>query len=454
MARHQQSSDVASLGGSMRTRLAMVIALVLVAWGILGSGTALSSDLKTYTASIGPGTAEAGSHRFVATLHNTSTQHAMGSANITPPSPLMITATSQPVVNETETGTASVRHNVLELRQLGLAPGATATVSFTAEAACDADGGVWAVAAKQANNFNGPPGNDFALDESGSELALDVSGCVQAAALQFLAHPADAEKNTPISSVAADPDGAAIEVAVVDSEGDTVTTSSASITVALGSSPAGATLSGTTMVAAVDGVATFDDLEIDLPQHGYTLVATSDDLDSPPSNAFTIWNEAVLCEGGAACSGQVEASDRLMQSQMDAASPAAGDPSGALFMSLGVDTVDTVACGGDTFNHAPQVLTVDSSGLDGQKTVTISIDKLFDQRQANNGVSFYEVCFSGDAPFINSEGKQVPAGGSGILPHCGSVTPIPAPCLNSKTKSQGGDVELVVTLPEGDPRMW
>src|SRR2546421_611274 len=47
------------------------------------------------------------------------------------------------------------------------------------------------------------------------------------------------------------------------SQGNTVTTATTSITLAIGTNPASGTLAGTTTVAAVSGVATFSDLSID-----------------------------------------------------------------------------------------------------------------------------------------------------------------------------------------------
>ena len=49
----------------------------------------------------------------------------------------------------------------------------------------------------------------------------------------------------------------------------------ASITVAIGTNPGGGTLSGTTTVAAVSGVATFSTLSINAAGAGYTLNAAS-----------------------------------------------------------------------------------------------------------------------------------------------------------------------------------
>ena len=58
------------------------------------------------------------------------------------------------------------------------------------------------------------------------------------------------------------------------------------ISLALSANPSGASLSGTTTVAAERGVAEFRDLRIDQPGRGYTLVATASGLSDATSDAF------------------------------------------------------------------------------------------------------------------------------------------------------------------------
>src|SRR2546428_50174 len=67
----------------------------------------------------------------------------------------------------------------------------------------------------------------------------------------------------------------AVTVNVAVPSDNTDTSSTASVTIAIGTNPAGGTLSGTLTVVAVAGVATFSNLSINNPGTGYTLVATS-----------------------------------------------------------------------------------------------------------------------------------------------------------------------------------
>jgi hypothetical protein len=80
----------------------------------------------------------------------------------------------------------------------------------------------------------------------------------------------------------------AVTVQVQDAGGNVVTTSSASIAMAIGTNPNGGTLSGTTPVAAASGVATFSDLSINKTGTTYTLSATSSGLTTAISATFTI----------------------------------------------------------------------------------------------------------------------------------------------------------------------
>ncbi len=84
-----------------------------------------------------------------------------------------------------------------------------------------------------------------------------------------------------------------VTVLIQDSLGN-LTTSTAPVTVAIGTNPGGGTLSGTLTVAAVAGVATFNDLSIDKSGIAYTLTAASTGLTGATSSAFTITAAAAV----------------------------------------------------------------------------------------------------------------------------------------------------------------
>jgi hypothetical protein len=95
----------------------------------------------------------------------------------------------------------------------------------------------------------------------------------------------------------------AVRVQVVDHEGRPVTSSAASVSLALGANPGGGTLAGTLTVTAVGGIATFADLSIDRHGNGYTLSATSNDLETAESAPFEITANAVTTFSGPSATG-------------------------------------------------------------------------------------------------------------------------------------------------------
>src|SRR2546430_4157982 len=90
------------------------------------------------------------------------------------------------------------------------------------------------------------------------------------AGLAFARSPGNARAGQQLSQV---------RIAVVDSRGTPVAGADSLITIALGTHPSGATLTGTSQARAANGVATFSDLRIDMPGTGYTLTATVTGLD-------------------------------------------------------------------------------------------------------------------------------------------------------------------------------
>lgn len=80
----------------------------------------------------------------------------------------------------------------------------------------------------------------------------------------------------------------AVRVAAVSNSGSTDPTFVNSVTVALGANPGGGTLSGTTTISAVAGVATFSNLSISSAGVGYTLIASTPTRTPATSAAFSV----------------------------------------------------------------------------------------------------------------------------------------------------------------------
>jgi hypothetical protein len=123
-----------------------------------------------------------------------------------------------------------------------------------------------------------------ATDTATGSITGSTSVAVNPAAadhLLFLQMPTDTAAGQTISP--------GVMVAVVDQFGNIVTSdNSDTITLTIGNNPSGGTLSGTLTVTVVNGIATFNDLVIDLAGDGYTLHATTAGLTDADSSAFRI----------------------------------------------------------------------------------------------------------------------------------------------------------------------
>jgi len=101
-----------------------------------------------------------------------------------------------------------------------------------------------------------------------------------AAKLTFVVQPSDA--------IVGAADTPAVQVAIQDARGNTVTTATTSITLGIGTNPGTGTLSGTTTVAAINGVATFANMRVNTLGAGYTLTASAATLTGATSHSFNI----------------------------------------------------------------------------------------------------------------------------------------------------------------------
>ncbi len=117
----------------------------------------------------------------------------------------------------------------------------------------------------------------------GEETTTSPGGQQQQVATQ-LAFTVEPTTTTVASSIMP-----AVQVAIQGALGNLVAGATDAVTVAIGTNPGGGTLSGTTTVNAVAGVASFTDLTIDQMGTGYTLVATSGSLSSATSATFGIF---------------------------------------------------------------------------------------------------------------------------------------------------------------------
>jgi hypothetical protein len=128
-------------------------------------------------------------------------------------------------------------------------------------------------------------------------------------ALVTVVHPPPATLEfsiEPTDVVAGEGFAPTVQVTVADRFGAPVVGDASPITLALGSNPGGATLGGTHIVTAQDGIATFSDLTVDRTGAGYTLVASTTGLSAIASVPF-----AVTPAAAAALAFSVEPSDAM-----------------------------------------------------------------------------------------------------------------------------------------------
>ncbi|HSQ32186.1 MAG TPA: IPTL-CTERM sorting domain-containing protein, partial [Gemmatimonadaceae bacterium] len=155
-----------------------------------------------------------------------------------------------------------------------------------------------------------------AVDDTGAELdetlVVDVAAVTNAledGTQQVIATITDddpaslAFATQPSTAVAGEAIAPAVTVQVLDASGRPVPASTASVALAIGSNPAGGTLSGTLTVSAVGGVATFANLVIELSGAGYTLIASSSGLTPATSAPFEITPNAVTTFSGPSTTG-------------------------------------------------------------------------------------------------------------------------------------------------------
>jgi hypothetical protein len=121
------------------------------------------------------------------------------------------------------------------------------------------------------------------VTDAGNSLTGFANVNVAAAAATKLAYSVQPSSTTAGATISP-----AVKVVILDAFNNVVTTSSANVGLVIANNPSAGTLSGTTPVAAVNGVATFSDLSINKAGTGYTLTASSGGLTSVTSNGFNI----------------------------------------------------------------------------------------------------------------------------------------------------------------------
>jgi hypothetical protein len=294
----REPGNTPPVGGKRRwrglVRAGTALAVGLVAVVVITAGSA-GTTTKPYTASFDPGPLAGGGTVHVnLAMRNLANPQSLGSANVTAPSSFTILAASS------SQGDATVATgSLLQLRNLNLAPSATLNVDITVRTPCTTGSYTWGIKTKQSNDFNGPPGNDYTLQSSGSNLVTAVAGTCR---LVWDVQPKSALVNTLITGTAGDPSGPQVAVKAVDVDGNTL---QASGTVTLNKTGGSFTSSGGftgTQASLVNGKATFSSFTSSATGIDLTVNASSPGfVSSPDSASFEISIAGTSCTLGADC---------------------------------------------------------------------------------------------------------------------------------------------------------
>src|SRR5207249_2654546 len=146
---------------------------------------------------------------------------------------------------------------------------AVSGVASFATLSIDKSGSYWLTAGAGAGGLSGGTSSDFSVAPGpATQLAFTVQ---------------------PVTTTAGHQIAPAVQLAALDALGNGGPSFTSDVTVALGvTNPSGGTLSGTTSVAAANGVAIFYALSLDKSGTGYTLTATASGLSAATSAPFDI----------------------------------------------------------------------------------------------------------------------------------------------------------------------
>jgi hypothetical protein len=198
--------------------------------------------------------------------------------------------------------------------------------------------------------------SDLSIDKAGTGYTLSASssGLTGATSSTFNITPGAANRVAfsvqPSNTTAGSAITPAVKVEVRDANGNVVTSSSASVTLAIGTNPSSGTLSGTKTVAAVNGVATFSDLSIDKAGTGYTLTAAASGLTGDTSSSFNITPDELASITIAPKNAEINAGGTQLYTAegFDAHGNDLGDvTTGTVFSIDGTGTCDANACGSE-----------------------------------------------------------------------------------------------------------
>ena len=152
---------------------ASMLGAVMLAAPATGSTSTCVSSGKCFAVVVSlPGPAAGSSASFSFAVTNEASTQQLGSVQITAPANFVITGASVSLP-----GTASFTSGSALFLNLSLAPSQTTTLTVSATASCSGAAYQWGIKAKQSNDFNGLPGNQFQLDPASVGLTGSCAPC-------------------------------------------------------------------------------------------------------------------------------------------------------------------------------------------------------------------------------------------------------------------------------------
>jgi hypothetical protein len=375
-----------------------LLAAGLVAVVVITAGSAATTT-KPYTAYFDPGPLAGGGTTHVnLALTNLANPQTLGSANVTAPSGFTLLGASSPQ------GSATVGSgSLLQLRNLNLAPGATLNVNLTVNTPCATGSYTWSIKSKQSNDFNGPPGNDYTLRSSGTNLVTAVAGtCL----LVWDTQPKSALVNTVITGALGDPGGPPVKVLAVDSGGHTIPTATGTVTLTKTAGTFNASGGFINMQASlVNGVATFSNLKSTAPGSAFKLQASSPGYVSTPIDQGGPFE--ILSNGSNCLPGQDPCTVDASLANNTSVNAAA---TGGAFTFLGLNSSTVPASVIQPGGGCQYFVSVGAGGFEavdnrtgaGELLFTYNVPTKLIQSSPNNGQPFIPLC-AGAKRLVNNQ---------------------------------------------------
>ena len=449
------------MGGIRKGSVALLAALAVVAAGSLGGAGSAATTTKPYTANVAPSPVAGGATQtFQFTIENKASPQTLGSANIVLPAAWGSAITDARLTTGPLPAGSSFDGTTVFLRNAGIAAGASKTIEVDVTVPCTAGSFTWSVTAKQANNYSGPPGNNFVLVQPSNLTTVVTGGCE----LRFGVQPQNAVAGATITGGDLDPSGPPIEVTVVNADGDPVAGATGTVTVALQS---GTGLTGTLSQPLVGGVATFGDLAIGTTGF-YRLVASASGFGTVTSDAFQIADAGAVCPNtDPECVTTADFGDQLVVARSTTLNN--GDTQGVtemLLTDLGTPPPAGFCLGLDDLIGPGVNLDVRPGA--GLTEVLVTIPSSV--REFTTGsLAHLDVCLGTNLAFTTNTGALSPSttydfDGDGdldtrylgVLPNCPATTPGTgdSPCIVSRALIAAG-AEVLFRLPfPYDPSWW